>query len=308
MLYELEQAIRDAIEYHLLGTQMVLADAQQGDTTLLVGSTASLSPGDQIALYDGDCDDTKLEILTVCEVFNEQAIRVNPPLAGNWECSVLDGSAISLQSVVQKLYDGEFIQYVTQGNPPSIPRYPAITVECTGNDNEALTLGVGVFSQEFGVRVTVWAEKETYHDARKQVQRLASKIELALFRTVFPVVCPWVEALLAEDMNPEQSFFVVTDGSELVQNYPYPIYLSTFDGRYPTQIIEQMGANAFYIDRVYPRWFYEGLTTIVRPRVHIYDSFCDGVTIDEGPDNLIYADISYRAKAARIRYSEPFTG
>jgi hypothetical protein len=178
-----------------------------------------------------------------------------------------------------------------------------------------LTLGVGVFGQEFSIRITVWAEKSRYSDARKQVQKLASRIELALFRTVFPLVNPWAETTLAEDMQPEQNYLVVEDGKQLGivdtplnQDFtPIPIYISDYDRRYPTQLVAQLGANEFRIDTVYLKHFIAG-TKVIRPRVHVYDSFCDGISIDENRDNLIYADIAYRAKSARIRYSEPFIG
>lgn len=302
MIYELEQAIKEAIEWNILGAQTLQEEAQAGDTNLVLGSTASFSEGNEIALYNS----SHAETLTVCRILDEQTIKVQPALTRNWT-----------SGGIQKLHEKEFVQFVVQGNPPSIPRYPAITVECMGNENEALTLGVGVFSQEFSLRVTCWAEKNSYSNARKQVQQLASKIELALFRTVFPLVRPWNETELAESMEPEQNFFIVENGLALVssdtsfgvlEHPPYPIYLSTPEGRYSTQIRAQIGENEFSIDRLFNRAFPSGTTKIIRPKVHVYDSFCNGVTISENNENLIYADVLYRAKSARIRYSEPFIG
>jgi hypothetical protein len=186
-------------------------------------------------------------------------------------------------------------------------RYPVLTVEVTGNDNDVLTRGaVGVFTQEYAVRVTAWAEKPTYEASRMQIQKLASRIEGALFKTVFPLVEPYYCTTLAATMEPEQDWIQVESSYGLEQPVPIPIYLDAFDARYPTQITEQISDNEFRIDKVYARRFYSGLTNVIRPRVHVYDSFCEGVTIDESPDNLLYAEIAYSVKVARTRYAEPF--
>jgi len=291
-MYEVECSIRHAIEYHLLGTQIVTEDAPTGQEAIRVGSTARLPAGTEIAIYN----DSDVETTVVCDRLEDGYLSV-PALRNTW----IEGT------YVQPVYEGEFVQYVVSGNPPSIPRYPAITVECNGNVNDVLTLGaVGVYSQEFGVQITVWAERDNYSDSRRQVQKLASKVESALFKTVYPVVEPWIETTLVCDMEPEQNWFTVENGNGLAGQIPLPIYLSTPEGRYPSQITQHLGGHTFQMDRVFGRRFSANQTTVIRPRVHVYDTHCEGITLDENPDNLIYAEVSYSAKIARTRYSEPF--
>jgi hypothetical protein len=291
-LIELVDSIRETITQDIL--QVAPISGQAGETRLTLPTTANLIVGQSVAIYGGSENCPSSEIHTVCSIIDGQTFSIDSPLLNSYENGNL-----------QPVFENQFVQYVLNGNPPSIPRYPAITIEETSTDNSPLTLGL--IEQQVNLRISVWTDKQSYDQSYRLRDTLANRIMSRLFRTAFPVVRPWKTTTLAEDFTAYTDILKVTDNI-LCDRLLF--YLVKDGLRYPCAVVESLNNNVFRISQLFSITFPKG-TTVLRSDLHIYKQFGHGIDYINGTDNgtlLMGAILSYSASIARNRYFVPLVG
>ncbi len=295
MSYRIEDAVKRVITENVLSQTELAQDAPAGAIELVLGSTATLPVGAEIALVGSE---DQIEIVTVCDRIDEFTLRIGPALQSSFKAG---------SSTAQRSFGGQFVRHIASGNPPSFDSYPAITVEDRGHENNPLTLGtVGILSQNHQIIVTIWNEQTDYAQSRRVTQQMTEAIEGVLFRSVFPLVEPYCQTTLTEDMSPEVTTIRIEHPGLFAGAYPLPIEVHQAGERWWFQIVEQLDGNTFRIQPGRNKWFYRDRATVIRPRVHVYDSLCEGASYDVNQDNLYYGQLTYRCSLARHRYHEPF--
>jgi hypothetical protein len=314
-MYELLTAIKEAIEDHVLNMQSLTAPASEGDTRLTVGNAWRFQNGEQIALLSAEptlqgnnsaepgCD-SKIDVLTVCDVIDHETIAVHPCLSSDYAATVTEDGT-TYQALVQKLHEGQYVRYVVVGNPPSIPQYPSITIEHRGVVNSPLA--IRMVEQKHRLRISAWADAATYDLSHRLVHRLSQAIETALFKAAFPIIYPWAETTIIEDVEQGDTLIKIDDINVLGNATGF--YIVADGQKYPHAVDDELGNGVFRMTYGARRDYPKDETTVIRPLVHVYDATPEAITYGEGMDGdrlLLNARIDYSLKIARSRYREPF--
>ena len=210
-------------------------------------------------------------------------------------------------------YEGQQVQYVVVGSPPVFNRYPAITVELDGNVNEHQGMGIGWISQEHHLTITIWCSATTYDESYRLRAKLATTIETRLFKTVFPLVKPYLTSPLSASASRGDTTIILAGPDAFCYYYaeePLHVYLAVGRTRYPAQFISQAG-SVFELGAPLAVDLPILTSLAIRPLICVYDSYCEGIDYGKGSDAnnvlLLHATIPYRLKIARHRYGEPYT-
>lgn len=290
-MIELIESIKESIERDILQAQPLSLPVNIGDTLITV-SANKYPRGTQLALYESSANCAQSEIVTVCTMPNSSSLGLASPVTGNYE-----------NGFVQPIFADVFVAYVVIGNPPTIPRYPAITIDLVSTTNEPLALRT--FAQTHDVKIGVWTDASSYQNAYRLRDKLARRIEYSLFKTVFPLIRPWAETTLIENVTAGDSLIRVAD--QILLN-AVDIYLVSNYDRYPNSVTADLGHGIYQLSHNSPIDMVAG-SKVIRPLTYCYDALCRGIDYGSGKDNatlLLSATLNYQVKIARDRYQEPF--
>ena len=180
----------------------LITDASVGDTTLDVLSTIRFSAGDEIIIRDpirGELD------LFVDEVIDNQTLTTTKPLESNW--------TVTQGSVIEKTFNGQWLQSVYVGTPSNIMRYPAVTIEPIGKESKFITLDST--TDKYNFQITVYMEDSNQEDAAFSLYDMTDNIVLGLKRNILPVADPYNVYALDADGNAGDLFLKIPDTSKL---------------------------------------------------------------------------------------------
>lgn len=290
-MIELLDSIKESIERDILQAQPISAPVNVGDSTITV-SANKYPRGTQLALYSSTDNCAQSEIVTVCTMPNSATLGLSAPVTANYS-----------SGFIQPIFADSFVAYVVTGNPPTIPKYPAVTVDLVTTTNEPLALRT--FSQTHDLKIGVWTDASSYENAYRLRDKLARRIEYSLFKTVFPLVRPWAETTLTENLTAGDSLIRVAD--QILAN-AVDMYLVSNYERYPNSVTADLGNGIYQLSHNSPIDIAAG-SKVIRPLTYVYDSLCRGIDYGSGNDNatlLLSATLNYQVKLARDRYAEPF--
>lgn len=278
MSYQLIQSIRDLIDRYVVGRLDVTEPTGIDATTIRVQTTRNYAAGDDVAIYDDDNIDRN----RVCAVVDGTTLTLTDPLQGSYN----SGS-------IQKTYEGLFVRHVLIGNPPSIPTYPAITVELDRIDREPLTLESVQDTHELNIHVFV--DTSNFDASFKLMHDLAGRIELSLFLELYPIIEPFNETRFAEDVAPEDTIIRVTDPDVLTCGIG-PVIFESPGRRKMNRINENLGNGVFGLTFSAGGSFVAG-DKVIQPLVHGFNPSVHSIEFGTTIDNDVIL------KAARISYS-----
>lgn len=267
------EAIRTVISRYVAQIVPLAAQADTGSTVIEVMSTRRYRIGDQIVIYNKPDLVTQAEgqVLTIEDVIDRTHLVISPALLTTYPLATS-----SVQKLIGYTGDGNprYLQAIYLGDPPVIPRYPAITVNGKSKSNEWLTLEST--KADYEIEISIYIDGSDYEDKFKLMNTWANQIENGLFRTMYPLVDPYILGTLAEDIVATDDTFKVTsldlDGCILGW-----IFFEDYDRLIPNWIQSYLGNGVYQLIRPVGFDFSATDTKILRPLTHVYNSFCRSI-------------------------------
>lgn len=286
-----EKAIKRIIEKYIISDTPLIQDGHIGDDTLHIQSARRYRTGDSIAIHDQALASSKVsdtQFNSIKCIIDNNTITLNKPLNINFP------SATSLIQKTVKTDEGNsesIIEAVYTGDPDVIPKYPAITVEAKSEDIEWLTLES--ISTKRSIDITIYVTAADFQHQRELMMVYVDRIKSSLFRSLYPLVKPYYQTTLAEDLNVGDTIFKLTDQNFLLFGGLYIFFESVNDLR--SGSARRYFGNGVY-ELMYPldTKFFAG-DTLIRPGRHMYNAL---------PTSVQYGTVSKGTmlKAARISY------
>jgi len=289
MLY-LQEAIKKIIERFIVNITPIDTAIPKGVTTIPLVSSRRYKKGDEVAIYSQAILDAtgEGEIKTVQCVPDANSIELCDPTIDAYPANT---------SFVQKVIDGRFLEGIYIGDPAKISHYPAITINAREKTNEWLTLSST--TSMYNIDITIFTTASDYESSYRLMHTYATRIEEALFRSLFPLAQPFATTTLAAAASATDKVIQVTDIQDIQAVGGY-IWLESWDHLRANRIQNVLNVDTGVLELVFPagRDFAAG-DTVIRPSRHFYDSFPRGVqygTINQESTVFKAAVISYMAR------------
>lgn len=198
-MLELLRSLKKIIERKVVNIQTIRSNLSVGDTTIPVKSAKRFEPCSEIVIYrDGEEDG---ELHTIDSIVDYRTITVTEPVLENYSTS---------NTKVQNLINGNnWIRGVYIGDPPVIPRYPAITIYGNSRSSEWLTLEST--SEKYDVSISVYIEAAFYDKGFEYVLNLTKAIERTLYFNMYPLTNPFYTTVLTNDVSDTDTVIRVED-------------------------------------------------------------------------------------------------
>jgi hypothetical protein len=237
------------------------------------------------------------EVKYIQDIMDIHTIVLNEPIG----TGVTGPTGYPLEnSYVEKLMEGTFLEAVYLGDPPVIPRYPAITINAKSKNNEWLTLEST--KATYNIDITVLVDAADYEKALRLMHYYAHQIENSLWRSLYPLAQPYLSFSLLNDIQ-QGDYILRVDDSVNTFGLCNFAFLESFDYLRPVKIVESLGNGVYKTAWPIERPFSAG-DHVIRPGRHIFNS--RPASIQYGTINadtmLKAAVISYMAEEEVKRY------
>ena len=188
-MYNLLQSIKKIIDRKVVNIQTFRQNISAGDTVVSVKSAKRFMPYSDIVFFREGEDEG--EVNKIASIDDWKTITLENPVAENYNTNT--------GRITNMIYGGQWVNGVYIGDPPVIPRYPAITVYGESRSSEWLTLDST--RERFQIAISVYIENAHYDDGYEYVLKLTTDIERALFHNFYPLVLPYCTTVLLEDVS-----------------------------------------------------------------------------------------------------------
>lgn len=170
-------AIQTLLTRNLIAEITTTAPIVAGDDLISVTNTTCYDDGDYIILYDSKATGEY-------EAYARQII-VKP----DNQLFLSESIPVSISNAtIQKTQSGQALAAIYVGDPPTIQRYPVITIDGAVTDDQPFTLGGG-FKVRYDISITAFVEHDNYQDAHKAGLDYAKRIETILTWSINPTQC-----------------------------------------------------------------------------------------------------------------------
>lgn len=283
-MIELIQSIKDVIDEKVVGRRQLKSSVDVGSDTLNVVKAFDFQGCDCIILLENDCS----EIHQIESIIDRTTIKLAEPVQ----------RPFGLSTTIEKVYNGQRVETYL-GNPPVLPRYPAITIDLISRESESLA--IQLMQQTHFLQVSVYVSTESFESSYRLMHDLANMVETMLFRTMFPLVKPFAETTLTADANIWEDTIQVQNPNILGEQTD--ILLDADHSRTNHRIKADKGNGVFellqQLDVSYPAG-----SRVIRPLTHIYDTHVDEIRYDDAQQEettFKVAVLNYSLKLARLR-------
>jgi hypothetical protein len=169
-------SLRKIIQRWVTTESLITSDVDNGDVVFHVVSSTRFLVGDEVLLTDGD--EYEYPFTVVSKPDNE-SIEVDRAVSqGSWKVS--DGVKVA------KSMRGRIVQGIYMGDPPVIPRYPAVVVNGKSKSSEWSSLETTM--ETYDIDISCYIQDDTQEDGYRSLLYLAKTIETGLKRNLFPLV------------------------------------------------------------------------------------------------------------------------
>jgi hypothetical protein len=173
---EVLDSLRKIIQRWVTTESLLTADASNGDTVVEVLSSTRFTIGDELMITDGKEYEYPLIVVGQPDMVTLELDR--PISHGTWRVS--NGVKIA------KSMRGRLVQGIYMGDPPVIPRYPAVVVNGRSKSSEWATLETTI--ETYDIDISCYIQDDTQEDGYRSLLYLAKTIEKGLKRNLFPLV------------------------------------------------------------------------------------------------------------------------
>lgn len=282
-MYNLIKAIKELFDRLVISKRNLRASASAGSTTISVAKAWEFSNCDTLLITEGDCS----ELQEIKKIEDGLTLQLSAPLT----------QAYTTSATIEKVYAGQQISTFI-GDPPVLPKLPAITVDLDSKTQEPLALQT--FTDEFSLIVSVYVSLEDFDKSFKLLHDLTAMVEGSLFITMFPLIEPFLETTLAEDVNP----------GDLVLHTVDPIlgasvsFVLSNDRKTTNHRTKNALGNNVYEFAIAPNTDYAAGERVIRSLIHTYDAHVESINYRDarqGETTLKVSTLTYMLKIARHR-------
>ncbi len=301
-MLDIQRSIKKIIERFVLGKISLTSAVVAGSTTIPVTSARRFQCGDNIVIYDdtGSAKNIISEWKIITDIPDNNSIVVNEGLEQGYSGTVgtiqqLIGFETGVQATLESVY---------LGGPSVIQRFPAITIQAKSRSSEWLTLEST--SETFEIDITVYVTAADYQSQYELMHHFVSKIEQSLFRTFYPLVEPFDETTLAEDVAASDSIIKLVD-EDMLQCKLGWFWFENFDFLRANRARNYLGNGVYDLVMPVGRVFSAG-DKVILPHRHIYNTLpsrTDYGAVNTSDGMLQAAVISWTA-TEEVRRGVPF--
>jgi len=188
-MFDLLQALKKIIERKIVNIQPLRENISAGATTIPVKSVKRFDEGADVVIYREGEDEG--EIHQIYEFTDYRTMVLTTPVSEDFSTS---------NTRVQNIPPGgQWIKAIYIGDPPVIPRFPAITIHGDSRSSDWLTLDST--SDRYEVSISVYIDASTYDKGYEYVLKLTRSIERTLFHNFYPLVVPYCTTTLTDDVT-----------------------------------------------------------------------------------------------------------
>jgi hypothetical protein len=174
-MYDVLNGLRKIINRWVNTESPILEPISVGDRLISLRTSHRFRPGDDVLITDGsefEYPHMVVEIPDSTHVVLQDGVRFSDWNIGN--CSL------------RKAVRGQFVQGIYLGDPDSIIKYPAITVNAKNKSSE--WIGLEVTKETYDVDITCYVQDATQEDGYEFLLHLTRIVETGLKKNPFPVV------------------------------------------------------------------------------------------------------------------------
>lgn len=264
----LQKAIKKIIERYIAKMIPLTSAVSAGATTIEVASTRRLVPGEHIVVYHKPSATVQAEgeVQTINAILGLGSIEIEEPLVSGYPAE---------NSYVEKIIGFEsgnqtFLEAVYLGEPQVIPRYPAITINAKSTNTEWLTLES--VSHKYEIDITVYVTAADYESQYELMHAYVEAIRCSLFRSFYPLVEPYDEAVLAEAVSHTDTTFRIVDDVDFLGCAPLGwIWFESYDFLRCNRVRRYLGNGVYETIMPIGKDFSAG-DKVVRPHRHFYNT------------------------------------
>lgn len=183
----------------------VTEQISSGDVLIPVKTSHRFRVGDDVLITDGvefEYPHLIKEIPDSTHIVLEDGVRFNDWQLGN--CNI------------RKAIKGQFVQGIYIGDPDSIIKYPAITIN--GKSKSSEWIGLEVTKEQYEVDITCYIQDATQEEGYEYLLHLAHVVETGLKKNPFPVVGDKAYYPLLSGVETGDLYIRVADTSDITPN------------------------------------------------------------------------------------------
>lgn len=306
-MLQILESIKNIIEKFVVNITPLTAQADAGDTIISIASTRRYCVGDNIIVYNKPDAQTQAtgEVFTVTDIIDSTSLELSAALIATYPVAT---------STTQKLtgYTGgvpRFLEAVYLGDPPVIPRFPAICIDAKTRSSEWMT--IRSIKNSYSLDVIIYVDMADYESQYKTMLTWTKKIETGLFRSLYPLVGPYTIGTLAQDANADDTVVTLVDplGEQCAIGW---VFIESYDYLAPNMILGHLGNNVYKL--VHPLGFdFSAGDKLVRPTRHVFNTLPANTrygVLNKDGKMLKSAIISYNCQIEDIQsptYIDPIT-
>lgn len=261
-MFEIQQAIKKIIERFIVNKTPITEALSVGQTVIPLASSRRYQCGDLVIIFNKPSMEEKAEgeVHTIVNIPDNNHITIDKGLIEVYTLA---------NSFVEKMVGGTFLEAVYIGDPEVIPQFPAITVDAKSKSNSWLTLEST--SEEFTIDITVYVEASQFDLQYELMHRYTKAIETALFRSFYPLVKPFDQTTLAEDVSSGSTLIKITDEDMLLCRGGGWFWLESYDFLRSNRVKQSLGNGVYELIIPVSRDFKKD-DLVIFPGRHIYNS------------------------------------
>ena len=206
MLLDVLESLREIIFRYVMVSTSLVSDINIGDKDIFILTTRKFFRGDEIFLINNDTK--KGEKHTIERIIDRNHIVLK------------DQSSLFISMAngrVDKAAGSQYVKRVYLGDPNNIPDFPSITIEGKRESEEWWTIKSTKIT--WSCTISVYLEDANYEESYKNMIKLTSSIEKALWTNRWPVFGSLSEKEITSDINVNDQIIKVSDTSQLQPGY-----------------------------------------------------------------------------------------
>lgn len=204
-MYHVLSSLRKIIHRWVNAEAPITSNLSVGDVLIPVRTSHRFKVGDDVLLTDGtefEYPHIIVEVPDSTHIVLESGVRFPDWHVGS--CNV------------RKAIKGQFVQGIYLGDPDSIIKYPAITVN--GKSKSSEWIGLEVTKESYEVDITCYIQDATQEEGYEFLLHLAHVIETGLKKNPFPVVGDKAYVDVIDDIEQGDIFVRLADTSGITPN------------------------------------------------------------------------------------------
>ena len=288
-------AYRKIIARFIVNERKITSAVATGDVVIAVESARRFQVGEKIVLIDKNlsANNTYLsEVATIYDIPDNYHLVLESGAIGNYQPDSLIRKILGAEQGVE-----DFIKGIYVGKPNNITHYPAITVDVKSRSSDWFTLNST--KETYSIEIALYCSGADYEQQYRMMHAFVDKVESALFRSFYPLVEPYWQFTLAEDVSMNDSIIKIDQDALFCGAM---IFFESIDYLAFNRIEENKG-NGVYRLRMPVGLDFSAGDHVIIPRRHIFNTLPEGTQYGITPTGMLKtAVITLRCEEEVLRY------